>query len=60
MIDSSIIRAQIRVYQILNDRSLDVPDLHRLLNVRYVGAHASGWQVNAYDTINDDRENFSV
>ncbi|XP_012221208.1 bone morphogenetic protein 2-like [Linepithema humile] len=35
----------IRVYQVLDDRSLDAPDLHRLLNVRYVGAHASGWQV---------------
>ncbi|EZA51418.1 hypothetical protein DMN91_007419 [Ooceraea biroi] len=35
----------IRVYQVLNDRSLGVPELHRLLNVRYVGAHASGWQV---------------
>lgn len=35
----------IRVYQVLDDRSLDVPDLHRLLNVRYVGAHASGWQI---------------
>ncbi|XP_018398313.1 PREDICTED: uncharacterized protein LOC108776256 [Cyphomyrmex costatus] len=34
----------IKVYQVLDDRSLDVPDLHRLLNVRYVGAHASGWQ----------------
>ncbi|KYN10934.1 Protein DVR-1 [Trachymyrmex cornetzi] len=35
----------IRVYQVLDDRSLDVPDLHRLLSVRYVGAHASGWQI---------------
>ncbi|XP_071636640.1 uncharacterized protein [Temnothorax longispinosus] len=35
----------IRVYQVLDDRSLDVPDLHRLLNIRYVGAHASGWQI---------------
>ncbi|XP_076174322.1 bone morphogenetic protein 2 [Ptiloglossa arizonensis] len=35
----------IRVYQVLDERSLDVPDLHRLLNVRYVGAHASGWQI---------------
>ncbi|XP_018312234.1 bone morphogenetic protein 4 [Mycetomoellerius zeteki] len=35
----------IRVYQVLDDRSLDVPDFHRLLNVRYVGAHASGWQI---------------
>ncbi|XP_076374341.1 bone morphogenetic protein 2 isoform X2 [Megalopta genalis] len=36
---------QIRVYQVLDERSLDVPDQHRLLNVRYVGAHASGWQI---------------
>ncbi|XP_018048199.1 PREDICTED: bone morphogenetic protein 2-like [Atta colombica] len=35
----------IRVYQVLDNRSLDVPDLHRLLNIRYVGAHASGWQI---------------
>ncbi|XP_068972677.1 bone morphogenetic protein 2-like [Bombus flavifrons] len=35
----------IRVYQVLDEKSLDVPDLHRLLNVRYVGAHASGWQI---------------
>ncbi|XP_076226699.1 bone morphogenetic protein 2 [Nomia melanderi] len=35
----------IRVYQVLDERSLDVPDLHRLLNGRYVGAHASGWQI---------------
>ncbi|XP_011148570.1 bone morphogenetic protein 10-like [Harpegnathos saltator] len=35
----------IRVYQVLKDRSLDVPDFHRLLNVRCVGAHDSGWQV---------------
>lgn len=35
----------IRVYQVLDERSLDVPDLHRLLNVRYVGAYASGWQI---------------
>ncbi|XP_046140886.1 bone morphogenetic protein 2-like [Osmia bicornis bicornis] len=35
----------IRVYQVLDERSLDEPDLHRLLNVRYVGAHASGWQI---------------
>lgn len=30
----------------LPERSLDVPDLHRLLNVHYVGAYASGWQVS--------------
>ncbi|XP_043527629.1 bone morphogenetic protein 2-like isoform X1 [Frieseomelitta varia] len=35
----------IRVYQVLDEKSLEVPDLHRLLNVRYVGAHASGWQI---------------
>ncbi|XP_014473783.1 PREDICTED: uncharacterized protein LOC106743942 [Dinoponera quadriceps] len=35
----------IRVYQVLDDRSLDVPDLHKLLSVRCVSAHASGWQV---------------
>ncbi|KAL0129606.1 hypothetical protein PUN28_001702 [Cardiocondyla obscurior] len=35
----------IRVYQVLDDCSLDVPDLHRLLNVRYVSTHASGWQI---------------
>ncbi|XP_043248029.1 bone morphogenetic protein 2-like [Colletes gigas] len=35
----------IRVYQVMDEKSLDVPDLHRLLNVRYVGAHASGWQI---------------
>ncbi|XP_020298649.1 uncharacterized protein LOC109862894 [Pseudomyrmex gracilis] len=35
----------IRVYQVLNDRSFDMPDLHRLLNVCYVSAHVSGWQV---------------
>ncbi|XP_011637030.1 bone morphogenetic protein 4-like [Pogonomyrmex barbatus] len=35
----------IKIYQVLDDRNLDVPDLHRLLSVRYVGAHASGWQV---------------
>ncbi|NP_001288292.1 anti-dorsalizing morphogenic protein precursor [Nasonia vitripennis] len=35
----------IRVYQVLPDRSLDEPDLHRLLNVHYVGAYASGWQI---------------
>ncbi|XP_028049124.2 bone morphogenetic protein 4 isoform X2 [Monomorium pharaonis] len=35
----------IRVYQVLDDCSLDLPDLHRLLSVRYVGAHASGWQI---------------
>lgn len=43
-----LIYAQIRVYQVLDDRSLDVPNLHRLLNVRYVGAHASGWQVSVW------------
>ncbi|CAL7934555.1 unnamed protein product [Xylocopa violacea] len=35
----------IRVYQVLGGKSLDVPDLHRLLNVSCVGAHASGWQI---------------
>ncbi|XP_011501191.1 PREDICTED: bone morphogenetic protein 4-like, partial [Ceratosolen solmsi marchali] len=35
----------IKVYQVLQDKSLGVPDLHRLLNVHYVGAYASGWQV---------------
>ncbi|KAK2575728.1 hypothetical protein KPH14_012117 [Odynerus spinipes] len=35
----------IRVYQVLDERSLAVPDLHKLLNIHYVGAHASGWQV---------------
>ncbi|XP_012252607.2 bone morphogenetic protein 2-like [Athalia rosae] len=35
----------IRVYQVLDQHQLDTPDLHRLLNVHYVGAHASGWQV---------------
>ncbi|XP_050464506.1 uncharacterized protein LOC126858314 [Cataglyphis hispanica] len=35
----------IRLYQILDDRSLDAPNLHRLLNVYYVGAHTFGWQV---------------
>lgn len=35
----------IRLYQILDDRSLDVPNLHKLLDVYYVGAHAFGWQV---------------
>ncbi|XP_076239285.1 bone morphogenetic protein 2 [Calliopsis andreniformis] len=35
----------IRVYQVLDDRSLDVPDLHKLLNVRYVEAHSFGWQI---------------
>ncbi|KAG5310750.1 BMP2 protein, partial [Acromyrmex insinuator] len=36
---------RIKVYQVLDDRSLDMPDLHRLLNVCYVGAHAFGWQI---------------
>ncbi|XP_046472905.1 bone morphogenetic protein 2 [Neodiprion pinetum] len=35
----------IRVYQVLDEHQLDTPDLHKLLNVHYVGAHASGWQV---------------
>lgn len=35
----------IRVYQVLDERSLAVPGLHKLLNIHYVGAHASGWQV---------------
>ncbi|XP_046738374.1 bone morphogenetic protein 4-like [Diprion similis] len=35
----------IRVYQVLDKHQLDTPDLHKLLNVHYVGAHASGWQV---------------
>ncbi|XP_014213277.1 bone morphogenetic protein 4-like [Copidosoma floridanum] len=35
----------IRVYQVLPDKSLDEPDLHRLLNVHYVGAYGFGWQV---------------
>ncbi|XP_067009844.2 bone morphogenetic protein 2 [Anabrus simplex] len=35
----------IRVYQVLDSSRLDAPDEHRLLNVHYVGAHASGWQV---------------
>ncbi|XP_058792093.1 bone morphogenetic protein 4-like [Phymastichus coffea] len=35
----------IKVYQILADRNINEPDLHRLLNVHYVGAYASGWQV---------------
>ncbi|EGI68632.1 PREDICTED: bone morphogenetic protein 4-like [Acromyrmex echinatior] len=36
---------RIKVYQVLDDRSLDMPGLHRLLNVCYVGAHAFGWQI---------------
>lgn len=36
---------QIKLYQVLNDNSLDTPDLHRLLTVYYVDAHASGWKV---------------
>ncbi|XP_070166075.1 bone morphogenetic protein 4 [Polyergus mexicanus] len=35
----------IRLYQILDDHSLDAPNLHRLLDVYHVGAHAFGWQV---------------
>ncbi|XP_076296717.1 bone morphogenetic protein 2 [Lasioglossum baleicum] len=35
----------IRVYQVLDEKSLDAPQQHKLLNVRYVGAHASGWQI---------------
>ncbi|CAK9830331.1 Bone morphogenetic protein 3 [Anthophora retusa] len=35
----------ISVYQVLDERSLDQPELHRLLDVRHVEAHASGWQI---------------
>ncbi|XP_046822860.1 bone morphogenetic protein 4-like isoform X2 [Vespa crabro] len=35
----------IRVYQVLEKRSLAVPNLHKLLNIHYAGIHTSGWQV---------------
>ncbi|KAL2744516.1 bone morphogenetic protein 4-like isoform X1 [Vespula maculifrons] len=35
----------IRVYQVLDERSLAVPSLHKLLNIHYAGVHTSGWQV---------------
>ncbi|XP_069698628.1 bone morphogenetic protein 2-like [Periplaneta americana] len=35
----------IRVYQVLDDHQLSVPDVQRLLSSHMVGAHAHGWEV---------------